>query len=412
MGKQGSRIFLTSIALVAVITLGSWPQVCQAQGVSTNQWSNNELKVLRSLWIGSLPPLPTNPSNKYADDPRAVLLGKKLFFDKNLSANGQVSCATCHRPEYNFTDDLPLARGMGVTTRRSMPLIGSAYQTWFFWDGRKDSLWSQATGPIESSVEHGITRAFCAHSIKDHYLKEYEQIFGKFPTITHQSCPPIATPLSDNLKARKAWQAMKPETREAVNTIYANIGKAIEAYVRRILPTPSRFDRYVEALLNNDMPHASSLLSCEETEGLRLFIGKAGCTNCHIGPLFTNSSFHNVGLKSSDHGRAEGITKVLADEFNCAGRYSDTSPEQCLELRFIDSDTKKYEGAFKTPSLRNVAERPPYMHAGQLKTLHDVLFFYQSESLSKEIEHRDLSDQDIAKLEVFLKTISSPMQQP
>lgn len=383
-----------------------------ARGSETPAWSDKELNTLRSLWLGSLPPLPTNPSNQYADNRAAIALGKALFFDKRMSANGTVSCGTCHRPEYTFTDDLPLAKGMGSTTRRTMPLIGAAYQAWFFWDGRKDSLWSQAIGPIESAVEHGITRSFCAHLIIDHYRQDYEALFGPLPRITHTTCPPIATPLSDNPRARQAWERMTPEVKEAVNRIYANIGKAIEAYVRRIIPTPSRFDRYVEALLANNNTGGEGLLSAEEREGLQLFIGKAGCINCHNGPLFTNSSFHHVGLDSPDRGRAEGVAKVLADEFNCLGRYSDAHPDQCLELRFIDKDSSKFAGAFKTPSLRNVADRPPYMHAGQIKTLGEVLAFYQKKSLSKEIEHRDLSDREIARVELFLRTLSSPLQQP
>ena len=412
MAKQGSSDLVACLVLLILILLYVPPQGWAQTPDTPAQWSDKELDALRSLWIGSLPPLPVDPSNRYADQPQAISFGKTLFFDKGLSANGQVSCGTCHRPEYSFSDDLPLGRGMGTTSRRTMPLIGSAYQSWFFWDGRKDSLWSQAIGPIENAVEHGITRTFCAHRIKDHYRAEYEQIFGPLPPITPKTCPPLATPLSKSPEARKAWDSMKVADRQAVNTIYAHIGKAIAAYVRRIVPSPSRFDRYVEAILKNDGVRAGGLLSLEETAGLRLFIGKAGCTNCHNGPLFTNSSFHHVGLKGSDRGRAEGITQVLADEFNCLGRYSDAKPEQCRELRFIDRDVKKYEGAFKAPSLRNVADRPPYMHAGQIQTLREVLSFYQRESSSKEIGHRGLSDGDLEKLELFLKTLGSPLQQP
>ncbi|GAB4483333.1 MAG: cytochrome c peroxidase [Thermodesulfovibrionales bacterium] len=377
-----------------------------------HQWSAQEKETLRSLWIGSLPPLPKDPSNRFEDDPRAVSFGKKLFFDEKFSANGKVSCASCHRPGYGFTDDLPVAKGMGFTTRRTMPLIGAAYQSWFFWDGRKDSLWSQAIGPIESSVEHGITRAQCAHLISGRYRKEYTGIFGKLPHITHKSCPPEASPATGNPDALKAWNAMKPEDREAVNRIYANIGKAIAAYVRKIVPSPSRFDRYAEAVLREDLPRASRLFSPQEVRGLRLFVGRAKCTNCHAGPLFTNSGFHSVGVGLSDRGRAEGIGKVLDDEFNCLGRYSDAAEGDCAELRFIDNNPAKYEAAMKTPSLRGVADRPPYMHAGQFRSLREVLVFYQKEATGRDIEHRDLSDQDIGDLEAFLRTLSSPLKSP
>ena len=103
-------------------------------------WRADDLKILRSLSLSSLPPLPVDPSKRYADDPKAIALGKKLFFDKRFSANGKVSCGTCHIPEVSFTDKLSLAKGISRTTRRTMPLIGAACQSWFFWDGKKDSL--------------------------------------------------------------------------------------------------------------------------------------------------------------------------------------------------------------------------------------------------------------------------------
>ncbi len=380
----------------------------------THSWDQKGVSVIRSLWIGSLPPLPKDPSNAHADDPAAIALGKKLFFDSRFSGNLKVSCATCHRPDMSFTDDLPLAHGMETTTRRTMPLLGVAYDTWFFWDGRKDSLWSQAIGPIESVPEHGVTRSFCAHLIIDKYKSEYSEIFGTLPKITHKTCPPEASPGTGNPVALKLWNAMKPEDRDAVNRVYANMGKAIAAYVRTIVPGPSRFDRYAKALIDNDTTALSKTFTPEEADGLRLFIGKAKCTNCHNGPLFTNSDFHNTGVPTPpkmprDIGRADGIMKVLLDEFNCLGKYSDAGPGDCAELRYLDTDTAKYSGAFKTPTLRNVAERAPYMHAGQFSTLREVLEFYRRSS-SHELGHTELSDQEISELEAFLRTLSGPVE--
>jgi len=379
---------------------------------SLHGWSDDELKTLHSLSLSSLPLLPADPSNKYADDPKAIALGRKLFFDKSFSANGKVSCGTCHIPELSFTDRLPLAKGMGTTTRRTMPLIGAAHQSWFFWDGRKDSLWSQAIGPIESSVEHGFTRALCAHLITDKYRKEYEELFGKLPKIDHISCPPKASPGTGNPAALKLWNAMKPENRDVVNRIYANIGKAIAAFVRQILPQPAPFDRYVDAVLRGDHEAADKVMTTEALQGLKLFIGKAKCINCHLGPLFTNSSFHNIGLNNrKDMGRAEGLDKVLKDEFNCLGKYSDAKPDECAELRFINTNKVKNRGAFKTPTLRNVADRPPYMHAGQIKTIFDILSFYRR-SGSEELEHQELSNAELSQIETFLKALSGPLSFP
>jgi len=381
-------------------------------------WSEDDKEILKSLWIGSLPPLPETPSNKYASDPMAIDFGRKLFFDTRLSGNLRVSCATCHPANMNFADNLPLAHGMGTTTRRTMPLIGAAYYTWLFWDGRKDSLWSQALGPIESTVEHGFTRTKCASIIIEHYKKEYEEVFGALPPFSKRDLPQLAKPSLDEPAALKAWVSMTREKKQAVNRIYANMGKAIASFVRTIVPTASQFDVYVEALMRNDFSTMMKTLTNEEVKGLRLFIGKAKCTNCHTGPLFTNGEFHNIGLPHRtnmppDNGRSEAITKVLADEFNCMSVYSDAKRSDCTELRFIDTDTYKYIGAFKTPTLRNVAERAPYMHAGQIPTLRKVLEFYRDlkpEQRSAELEHGDLNDLELQQLEAFLGTLSSPLK--
>ena len=406
-------IFLTCAFMFFMITgVGSVSMAGDNDLQQTHQWSEEDKKVIRSLSLSSLPPLPSEPSNAYADNPKAIVMGKKLFFDKRFSANGKVSCATCHIPEYSFTDGLALARGMGTNTRRTMPLIGAAYQSWFFWDGRKDSLWSQAIGPIESVPEHGVTRSYCAHLIIDKYKSEYTEIFGSLPKVNHKSCPPKASPGTGNPVALKLWKAMKPSDQYAVNRVYANIGKAIDAYVRRIVPSPAPFDLYVDAVLRNDQAAADKALGRDAVEGLRLFIGKAKCINCHMGPLFTNGEFHDIGLDNpKDKGRAEGIGKVLSDEFNCLGKYSDAKPEECGELRFIDRDKSKYTGAFKTPTLRNVADRPPYMHAGQFKTLEEVNFFYRMSS-SREVEHQDLTDEELSQIEAFMKTLSGPLSSP
>ena len=104
-----------------------------------SRWNEDELTTLRGLWIDSLPSLPADPSNQYADNPEAAKFGQKLFFDTRFSSNGKVSCATCHLPEKQFQDGTPLANGVGTTTRRTMTIVGTAYSPWLFWDGRKDS---------------------------------------------------------------------------------------------------------------------------------------------------------------------------------------------------------------------------------------------------------------------------------
>jgi cytochrome c peroxidase len=384
-------------------------------------WSEAEIVTLRGLWIGSLPVLPPDPSNTYSDDPAAAEFGQKLFFDTRFSSNGEVACSTCHQPELMFTDGLPLAQGVGTTTRKTMTIIGTAYSPWQFWDGRKDSQWAQALGPMESPVEHGGTRAQYAHLIDELYRDEYESIFGPLPDFSNfERFPAVAGPVDDSA-ARSAWEAMTQADRDAVTQVYVNMGKAIAAYERLIMPAPSRFDQYVEALLNNDKQAMQAALTDDEVAGLRLFIGRAECIQCHNGALFTNNDFHNTGVPTAqgldlDDGRASGVLKVLADEFNCLSQWSDAGENDCAELRFVTSEGEQLEGAFKPPSLRNVAETAPYMHAGQLATLEDVLAHYNHPPVSpighNELEPLGLTQSEIEQIIAFLRALSGGVNAP
>src|SRR4029079_12842819 len=144
---------------VALGALGALLLGAAAARADAIAWSPSELRVLRSLWIGSLGPLPDDPSNAYNTDPRAAALGRRIFFDTRFSKNGALACATCHPAASSFQDAKPRAEGLAPLPRRSMPLLGVAYNTWFFWDGRKDSLWAQATAPMENPLELGLARA-------------------------------------------------------------------------------------------------------------------------------------------------------------------------------------------------------------------------------------------------------------
>lgn len=407
------------ISFSAIPVLCIWAQVSAASN-KPQTWSKEKTTVLRSLWIGSLPPPPPDPSNRYADNPKAQLLGEKIFFDKRFSKNGKVSCGTCHDPNYSFTEEMPRAFGIGPTVRRSQHLIGMAYGSWFFWDGRADSLWAQALGPPENPMEHGVTRTICARIIAEHYRKEYEEVFGPLPDLPRNVCIPLAMPDPADKKAYRAWKAIPPAKANEITRVYANMGKAIAAYVRMILPGSSRFDNYVEALVNGNEERMDRILDGNELEGLRLFIGKAQCINCHKGPLFTNGQFRRTGVYQPselppDRGRYDGIQKVLASEFNCLGKYSDASKGDCTKLKNLAA-TAEDIGAFKVPSLRNVAERAPYVHAGQYWALWEVLRFYGSKKtgrdLSPELFRDGLDDEEQRKIEAFLKTLSAPLKYP
>ncbi|MEO7360395.1 MAG: cytochrome c peroxidase [Gemmatimonadaceae bacterium] len=414
MLRTGNRIFTHGIiALVCVVATG------QTSGRRSAGWSAEDRRTLRSLSLGSLGPLADDPSNRVANDSRAAALGQALFFDPKLSGNGKVSCATCHAPTKEFQDAKPLAEGMGTTTRRTMPIAGTAHSPWQFWDGRADSQWEQALGPLESAVEHGGSRTQYAHEIVARYKHEYIAVFGPLPKL--DGVPRIAGPIADS-GARRAWQQIPAARQDDISRIYANIGKAIAAFERRIEFTASRFDLYVDAELAGRTHSPESSLSRDEIDGLHLFIGRANCVNCHNGPRFTDDHFHNTGVPQSsvplpfDSGRAAGAHKAVAGEFSCTSRYSDAKAGDCAELRFAVTEGDELIRAFKTPSLRNVAERPPYMHAGQLSTLAQVISHYDRAPLApaghSELRPIRLSPTERRQIEAFLGTLSAPVLAP
>jgi len=414
------RFALWAAAALAALGVAGLVIVVDQLGRSSQEWSEADRTALRGLWIGSLGPLPADPSNRVADDPRAAALGRLIFFDPRFSADGSVSCATCHQPEKGFQDGLPLGVGLGVTARRTMPLAGASYSPWFFWDGRADSQWAQALGPLEQPLEQGGARVDLATLIGRHFRPEYEELFGPFPDLSDsERFPPGAGPFAGS-EGHAAWDAMRPEDRETATRVLVNIGKAIAAYERLLVPGPSRFDAYVAALLAGDDEALPSLLTDDEVAGLRLFIGKGECTNCHNGPLLTNAAFHNVGAPAVDGdpglGRATGVMLLLQSEFTCLGPYSDALPEECGELRFLVSGDERQVGAFKTPSLRNVAERAPYLHAGQLATLAAVLERYNDPPAAttghSELHPLHLTVTELRQLEAFLRALSGPLATP
>ncbi len=417
-----NRPFVLLLGAVLLVTGVASAWLWRNAGPSVHDWSQAEKAVLASLSLESLPPLPPDPSNGVGDDPQAVALGHRLFFDSRFSANGQVSCATCHQPQRYFTDGLARAHAIGVTPRHTPSLIGTAYSPWFFWDGRKDSQWAQTHGPLESLVEHGGNRTQYAHLIAQHYRQEYEALFGPLPDLGDpERFPPSAGPVADP-EARAAWEAMAPEDRDAVNRVFANLGKAIAAYERRIRHGLAPFDRYVAAILAGDQAAAARILDPDQVAGLRLFMGEARCINCHNGPRFTNDNFHNIGLPwvegdPLDQGRLAAVPQVLEDPFNCLGPYSDAPAQACQELRFMKTQGPELLGAFKTPSLRNVAETAPYMHTGQFATLSQVLQHYKQAPLAypghSELAPLDtISQAQLEQIEAFLHSLTGPVDAP
>ena len=364
-------------------------------------WNDAELRAIGSLWIGALPPPPEDPSNAVADHPLAQRLGHRLFFDARLSANGAVACSTCHRPERRFTDGQPRAVGLGLGTFNTPSLVGAAYSPWQFWNGRADSLWAQAASPLESPLEHGGSRAAVARLLATDaaYGALHQELFGPLPEMPSGAPAGVAQ-------------------ERAATAAFVNAVKAIAAYERLLLPGETRFDRYAAGLLqpaNASLEPAASL-SRREMEGLRLFIGKAQCMNCHNGPLFTNHEFHNTGLLPDrgglpDLGRIAALDRVRSDPLNRLGAHSDATAIDCLELRFMRTETGLL-GARKTPSLRNLGGTEPYMHAGQMGSLGEVLDHY-NRAPNAIIGHNEakplhLLPYELKRLEAFLHTLDAP----
>jgi len=413
--RRHTTLIVIALSLAAVLGTTIVSIAC----ARAPRWTATERETLRSLSLSALDPLRVDPSNKYGDDPRAAALGRELFFDVRFSGNGKVSCASCHVPTREFQDDKPLGEGVGTTARRTMPVAGTAHSAWMFWDGRSDSQWSQALGPLESAVEHGGTRTQYARIVVEHYRKQYENVFGELPKVT--GLPVSAGPVADTA-AHGAWTRMPPVRRDEISRVYANIGKAIAAYERRIEYGPSRFDRYADAELAGRAHAADDSFSADEEAGLRLFIGKGNCVNCHNGAMFSDDHFHNTGVPAPrvalapDSGRTVGVRQAIAGEFSCTSRYSDAKPEDCEELSFAVTEGEELVRAYKTPSLRNVANRAPYMHAGQLPTLESVVAHYDAAPKApfghSELRPLRLSEKERQQLIAFLKTLNGPLQAP
>jgi cytochrome c peroxidase len=376
--------------------------------------------------LGRLPP---DPTNRVAEDPNAAALGQFLFFDSRFSANGAISCATCHNPALAFTDGRALAKGIAVGTRNVPTVLDVAFSQWFFLDGRTDSLWSQAIQPFENAAEFGGDRLQIGlMTIRDPALRTaYQHVFGPLPALTADLSSAVhhARPDADpQSPVAQAWRNMAPADRRAVDEIFSNLGKAIEAFERKLLGDPAPFDRYVAGLRSHD-PTLQQAIPPAAKRGLELFVGAGRCELCHSGPAFSDGQFHNLGLpllpgQAADPGRAEGIRRLHSDPFNGVGHFSDASGTRDAKnrLSFLP-DPASQLGAFKTPTLRNVALTAPYMHDGRFTTLEEVLDFYGQEELANRdhlvgVRERTvdlvphLTGSQRADLVEFLRTLTSP----
>ncbi|MGF1734958.1 cytochrome-c peroxidase [Photobacterium satsumensis] len=381
---------------------------------SRHQWSPAELKQLQSLHLASLPKV-TDPGNMYVDNDAAAELGKKLFFSPLLSQNGDTSCAHCHQPKHYFTSGKP------VDGKRNTPtVVGAAAFTWQFWDGRADSLWSQALFPLEDPTEHALTRLEAVNIVLNHFLEDFISVFGETSALTWflqqrierpEQGSTIQTPSADS---HGDWEALSEEQRTKVNQLFTSIGKALAAYQARLMPEISRFDRYVDAVVEEDFESASQYLSAAEEAGLRIFISeRGGCVRCHNGPMFSNGDFTATAVPKSidDEGRLAAIAQITSGEFNCLSQYADRQGRNCDELTYLKTKGEELRHAFKVPSLRNITLTAPYMHNGSFTHLSEVLDYYNRSPRNglnhTELEPLYLFPFQLEQLEQFLSSLES-----
>jgi cytochrome c peroxidase len=308
-----------------------------------------------------LRPLPSAPRGVNAHwellpfrlTPEKVRVGRWLFFDKRLSADGTVSCATCHRPENAFSEAVSTSTGIRgqVGARKSPPILNIVWPmyTSFFWDGRASSIVEQAKGPIANPIEMGSSpeQAVTTVAAIPGYRRAFAEAFG-----------------DDHVDIER-------------------IAEAIAAYEATRLSGDSPLDRYEAG--------DTEALSPLARRGRELFFGRAGCVACHVGTRFSDGRFHNIGVgwREQTAGRAAG--------FQDRGRADVTGRPEDL-------------GAFKTPTLRDLTKRGPYMHDGSLLTLREVVQFYERRDrpnpwLAPEMKDVDFGCTDVEPLVAFLESL-------
>tara|TARA_B110000285_G_C15131653_1_gene623982 strand:- start:2018 stop:2686 length:669 start_codon:yes stop_codon:yes gene_type:complete len=203
-----------------------------------------------------------------------------------------------------------------------------------------DSPWPQALSPLENPAEHGENRIQYAHSRYDraNYRTLYSRLYGAFPVLSDKHRFPEFNGRTAGPEWQTVWSAMSVIDQHLVNQSYSNPGKAVAAYERLLLPGPSRFDRFAQALANKQRS-ATQKTSALEILCLQTFTGKERCTQCYNGPLFSknvfHNAFHNISLlpnprTTPDIGRRQGVAMRLKDPFNCHG--SSSAVKSCDEL--------------------------------------------------------------------------------
>lgn len=335
-----------------------------------------------------LPPVPIPADNPQS--PAKIALGDKLFHDKRFSIDGSVSCSNCHDDGKAFTDSLPVSVGHhGLTGTRNAPtLINAAFYKSQFWDGREPTLEAQSTQPFLNPVEGGLPN--------------------------HQ-------PILDIVRSDPAYQSAFKEAYNVSDqkVTMDHVAKAIASFERTLIAGDSAFDRFY---FKGD----KTALNEQQQRGFKLFLEQGRCVSCHIieqnQALFTDSRFHNIGIGiSAIQQDVPPLAQAFLEAKNKGGDIDKMvlTDKKSSELgRFAVSDALNDIGAFKTPTLRNIALTAPYMHDGSLKTLKEVVIHYNNggvtpadakvnDFLSGGIRPLNLTDAQVDDLAAFMQALTS-----
>ena len=330
-----------------------------------------------------------DPSNRVAGQPAAIALGRLLFFDPRLSADGSVSCATCHQPGRAWTDGRPVAHGLRPTDRNTLGLLGVGGQRWFGWDGGGDTLWGQSLRPILDKREMGGSLDQTARLLRDdpELACRYRRVFGRGPD--------------------------QPDA----ETVAVDAAKALAAFQAELTHARSPFDAFRDALAAGDDAAALSYPPAAR-RGAVLFTGRGRCAACHVGPAFINREFHDIGIPffvagGVDPGRHGGINRARSSRHGQGGPFSDSPDPEAGALTRQLALLHRNWGEFRVPSLRDVARTAPYMHNGSLPDLRAVVRHYavldedrlhaDGEALLKPLR---LTEQEIDDLVAFLESLT------
>ena len=365
-------IAVLAVILPALVRAGDVPDDAQSPAITM------PLGIPLELWTYFVP-------NGNPVTAAKVELGRKLFFDTRLSADGKVSCATCHEPKRAFTDGKKVAEGIGgrLGTRNSPTLFNSMFSTGQFWDGRAETLEEQARMPLTNLDEMGnrsLDEVLGKMSAVPEYVQGFQRVFGGPVTID-------------------------------------GFAKAVAAYERTLISGDSPVDRYLAGDLN--------ALSESARNGMILFRSRARCGVCHVFnqnfaafssfPFFTDGNYRNTGVAMNFSGFNALARQAMAASRDHSGQALGTLArhEHAGELgRFIATGNTLDIGAFRTPSLRNVELTAPYFHDGSAATLNDVVRFYvkggnENPNRDWQLEPVPLTESEQLDLVEFLKALTS-----